>query len=105
MTVGAPVHTFPTNYCRFESSPRRFLRVCPYKLFSSGIRSSSRHRHVRWCISGITVTQPQSTMTRTGLPQLSAPLIKIRLVVVLLGKPSKKSWQAHGRCCHCFGGE
>ncbi|ESS62630.1 hypothetical protein TCDM_09684 [Trypanosoma cruzi Dm28c] len=43
MTVEAPVHIFPTNYCRFESSPRRFLQVCSYKLFSSGIRSSSRH--------------------------------------------------------------
>ncbi|ESS61619.1 hypothetical protein TCDM_10782 [Trypanosoma cruzi Dm28c] len=44
MTVGAPVHIFlTTNYCRFESSPRRFLRVCSYTFFSSGIRSSSRH--------------------------------------------------------------
>ncbi|EKG04889.1 hypothetical protein TCSYLVIO_004041 [Trypanosoma cruzi] len=43
MTVGTTVHIFPINYCRFESSPRRFLRVCSYRFFSSGIRSSSRH--------------------------------------------------------------
>ncbi|RNC44283.1 hypothetical protein TcCL_NonESM05962 [Trypanosoma cruzi] len=41
MTVGAPVYIFLINYCRFEPSPRRFLQVCSYKLFSSGIRSSS----------------------------------------------------------------
>ncbi|RNC43888.1 hypothetical protein TcCL_NonESM06456 [Trypanosoma cruzi] len=90
MTVRAPVHIFLTKYCRFWSSPRRFLQVCSYNFFSSGIRSSSRHRHLRWCISGITMAQPQSTMIRTGLPRLSAPLSEIRLVVVLPGKPSKK---------------
>ncbi|KAF5214617.1 hypothetical protein ECC02_009360 [Trypanosoma cruzi] len=43
MTAGAPVHIFLINYCRFESTPRQFLQVCSYKLFSSGIKSSSRH--------------------------------------------------------------
>ncbi|RNC53123.1 hypothetical protein TcCL_ESM09576 [Trypanosoma cruzi] len=43
MTVGAPVHIFPTNYCRFGSTPRQFLRVRSYTFFPSGIRSSSRH--------------------------------------------------------------
>ncbi|KAF5214890.1 hypothetical protein ECC02_012471 [Trypanosoma cruzi] len=43
MTVPAPECIFPTNYCRFESTPRRFLQVCSYTFFPSGIRSSSRH--------------------------------------------------------------
>ncbi|RNE96076.1 hypothetical protein TcG_13144, partial [Trypanosoma cruzi] len=43
MTVLAPVDLFLINYCRFESTPRRFLQVCSYTFFPSGIRSSSRH--------------------------------------------------------------
>ncbi|KAF5214030.1 hypothetical protein ECC02_010363 [Trypanosoma cruzi] len=43
MTVGAPVHIFLINYCRFESAPRQFPQVRSYTFFPSGIRSSSRH--------------------------------------------------------------